>query len=138
MSDLRRPWLEPYPWEKVILLNEQLCKSGKVEHGKTPGGHEIARESWDKSFDHAISFEEAIEQCRQAHENTPFLFFNGNTFGAIARRISQDLIGNLSQTTQKIFTAAVGHYVAGTLPKKDFDSIFKRTSELLQQNRPSL
>jgi hypothetical protein len=37
--------------------------------------------------DQVLSLFETIEVLRQFHRSAPFLFFNGNAFGEIARRI---------------------------------------------------
>ena len=52
--------------------------------------------------------------CRQCHNLARLCFYNGNTFVAIGRTFTQDLLRKMSPVKAQGFRSVVGHYIAGT------------------------
>jgi len=125
--NLLRPWLSARPWDAVVFINEDLCRAGHAQHGKTSDGYERTKLMWESEHQKTMPLEVAIELCCKAHRSAPFLNFNGNTFAAIARQISQGIVAGLDRMKAKTFISAVGHYVAGVLSKEQFLRIFSET-----------
>ena len=59
--------------------------------------------------------EETLAFLRQCHRDAPFLFFNGNTFADIGRRLTAALLADLPPARLRQATSAVGRFVAGVL-----------------------
>ena len=57
---------------------------------------------------------DVLRLCRDCHRLAPFLFYNGNTFAAIIRLLSDRLPFGLVERTR--IRQLAGHMVAGTLP----------------------
>lgn len=58
---------------------------------------------------------EALEFLFQCHRGAPFLFFNGNTFGEIARRIVDAVFIEFPLARRREAASLAAHYVAGVL-----------------------
>jgi len=59
-----------------------------------------------------------LDLLREFHKSAPFLFFNGNTFADIARRICDALFADLPTIRRREVISAVAHYVAGVLDRE--------------------
>jgi hypothetical protein len=60
---------------------------------------------------------------RQCHRGAPFLFYNGNTFADIGRRLTAALFADLPTGRLRQATSAVAHYVAGVLDWESMSAI---------------
>ncbi len=60
---------------------------------------------------------------RSYHRRAPFLFFNGNTFAAIARQLAEALFHELPVVRRREVISAFAHYVAGVLDQSSMVSI---------------
>jgi hypothetical protein len=60
---------------------------------------------------------------RQCHRDAPFLFFNGNTFADIGRRLTAALLADLPPARLRQATSAVAHFVAGVLDWESMSGI---------------
>ncbi len=109
---MKRAWLEPYSWEIVVSLNAALCQAKQALHRATSDGHEPARKLWEGKRSEALSLDEAVDLCRRCHRLAPFCNFNGNTFAAIARQLTQEL--RLPADQAHLVRSWAGHIVAGT------------------------
>lgn len=79
-----------------------------------------------------MSLEEAVELCFQVHRLGPFLNFNGNTMAAIARQATHHVVASLDPLSAHTFLSAVGHYVAGTITKSQFQEVLLETTKKIQ------
>jgi hypothetical protein len=64
-----------------------------------------------------------LDLLRSYHRRAPFLFFNGNTFAAIARQIAEAVFHELPVLRRREVISAVAHYVAGVLDQESMVSI---------------
>jgi hypothetical protein len=105
-------WLEAFTWELVIAANAALCQAKGALHQPTSDGYERARKLWESQHRQAVWLDEAVDLCRQCHRSAPFCNFNGNTFAAIARQLTQGL--RLPADEAHLVRSWAGHIVAGT------------------------
>lgn len=59
----------------------------------------------------------ALDLLRSFHRRAPFLFFNGNTFADLGRRMTDALFADLVVLRRREVVSAVGHYIAGVLDR---------------------
>jgi hypothetical protein len=65
---------------------------------------------------------EALDFLFQCHRGAPFLFFNGNTFGEIARRILDAVFIEFPLARRREAASLAAHYVAGVLDRQSMES----------------
>jgi hypothetical protein len=109
---VKRPWLEPFDWELVTAINAALCQAKRAIHKPTSDGHDPARKLWEKEYKNDLWLDEVVDLCRRCHRLAPFCNFNGNTFAAIARQLTEGL--KLPADQAHIVRSWAGHIVAGT------------------------
>lgn len=107
----QRCWLRDVPWEAVIELNRALCSAGGYQHGLTREGRQTAAEAWADLSGTPLEFADLCMRLREFHRRAPFLFYNGNTFAAIARQLVSEL--RLSPDARYVVRQIAGHCVAG-------------------------
>ena len=66
---------------------------------------------------------------KACHRQAPFLFFNGNSFAAIGRRVMASVFTEYPPVRQREIASAVAHYIAGVL---DFESMVEIVESLAQ------
>ncbi len=64
---------------------------------------------------------EALDFLFQCHCGAPFLFFNGNTFGEIARRIVDAVFIEFPLARRREAGSLAAHYVAGVLDRESME-----------------
>ena len=73
---------------------------------------------------------ETLDFLLQCHRLAPFLFFNGNTFGEIARRIVDALFVEFPLSRRREAGSLSAHYVAGVLDRVSMETGLISLSEL--------
>ena len=76
-----------------------------------------------------MSLAELLQFLRQCHRRAPFLFFNGNTFADIGRRIVAPLLAELPSSRLREVTSAAAHYIAGVLDWESMAAIVNALSQ---------
>jgi hypothetical protein len=114
----RAQFFKNWSWELVISLNRGACERGKAQHGFNRETQEAVADEWQGKRSETLSFLEAVDFLRSCHRGAPFLFFNGNTFADIGRRLSAALLAELPPVRLREATSAVAHYVAGVLDRE--------------------
>src|SRR6266849_7211579 len=84
----RAAFIKNWDWQLVASLNRGSCHRGKALHGNNSKTHERVRQRWDERRPRELTLGETLDFLLECHRSAPFLFFNGNTFGEIARRVS--------------------------------------------------
>ncbi|MCX6901978.1 MAG: hypothetical protein NTW03_00565 [Verrucomicrobia bacterium] len=125
---MKKAWLELFDWEFVAATNAALCQAKAALHKPTSDGHGRARELWEGRHKHVMWLDEAVELCRHCHRLAPFCNFNGNTFAAIARHLTQEL--KLRPDEAHIVRSWVGHIVAGTATEVETDQFLQLSRTL--------
>lgn len=81
---------------------------------------------------------EALDFLFLCHRGAPFLFFNGNTFGEIARRIVDAVFVEFPLSRRREAASLAAHYVAGVLDRQSMESgliVLAEQAELLPGTR---
>ena len=65
-----------------------------------------------------MTLAEVLDFLRGCHRKAPFLFFNGNTFADIGRRLMAAVLADLPTSRLREVTSATAHYVAGVLDRE--------------------
>lgn len=63
-----------------------------------------------------------MDFLREQHKSAPFLFFNGNTFADLGRRLCDALFGDLPTSRRRELSSAVADYIAGVLDRESMIS----------------
>jgi len=75
---------------------------------------------------------EALDFLFQYHRGAPFLFFNGNTFGEIARRIVDAVFIEFPLARRREAASLAAHYVAGVLDRGSMEAGLITLGELAE------
>ena len=73
---------------------------------------------WEKRRHDSFTLAEVLDFLKSFHRKAPFLFFNGNTFADIGRRLSMALFSSLPAVRQREVSSAIAHYIAGVLDRE--------------------
>jgi hypothetical protein len=103
--------LAPFTWVFVVQQNAMLCQAKNALHKPTSDGYDATRILWESLRRQPMTLNEVVDLCRRCHRLSPFCFFNGNTFVAIARAV----VGRLGLDAEEAFLirSLAGHIVAG-------------------------
>lgn len=123
----RAPFLQVWDWQSVVRINRGACERGSAQHGIGPETGPACEESWKRDQHQETSLIEVLDLLRGYHRKAPFLFFNGNTFAAMARQLAEALFRELPVVRRREVISAFAHYVAGVL---DRDSMMDAVSSL--------
>jgi hypothetical protein len=125
----RAQFLKNWSWELVISFNRGACTRGSAQHGFNREAQEATAREWCEKQQQVLSFEQTIDFLRSCHRKSPFLFFNGNTFADIGRRLSAAAFADLPQGRHRQVTSAIAHYVAGVLDRDSMVQIVESLCE---------
>jgi len=87
----RAAFIQNWNWESVVSLNRGACERGRAQHGHNQETHQKVRDEWEETRHQALTLLETLDFLFRCHRATPFVFFNGNTFAEIARRLTDVL-----------------------------------------------
>jgi len=111
------------------MVNQALCaRSGNVPHGFNSDQAEITRIDWESARTTEMTIRELLHFLYQCHKNAPFLNFNGNVFGEIARRILAVSLLGMPVKRMEAACSLAAHSVAGVL---DFEAAVNGINSLL-------
>jgi hypothetical protein len=91
----RAAFVENWGWESIVSYNRGSCERGRAQHGYNRETYERTRQLWEQTRSQELTLLETIEFLYRCHRAAPFLFFNGNTFAEVARRIVDLLFADL-------------------------------------------
>lgn len=118
----RAAFIHNWDWQSIIGLNRAACERGRAQHGHNQEAHEKVRREWEKARDQEMTLLETLDFLRHCHRSAPFLFFNGNTFAEIARRLVDVLFADLARGRRREADSLAAHYVAGVLDRESMVS----------------
>jgi len=118
----RAAFIQNWDWQSIIGLNRAACERGRAQHGYNQETHEKVRHQWEETREQALTLLETLDFLYQCHRSAPFLFFNGNTFAEIARRLVDVLFADLSRGRRREADSLAAHYVAGVLDRESMVS----------------
>ncbi len=73
-----------------------------------------------------------MDFLKACHRGAPFLFFNGNTFGEIARRIVDAIFIEFPMGRRREAASLAAHYVAGVLDRDSMAEGLATVAELAE------
>ena len=114
----RAAFIQNWDWESIIGLNRAACERGRAQHGLNREAHEKVREEWEETRQKTLTLLETLDFFRHCHRSAPFLFFNGNTFAEVARRLVDVLFADLPRGRRREADSLAAHYVAGVLDRE--------------------
>jgi hypothetical protein len=116
---VRAAFIENWSWEFIDSFNRGSCERGRAQFGHNRETHERVRQQWEETRRRELTFRELLEFLFQCHRAAPFLFFNGNTFAEVARRVTDTLLAEFPLSRRREAASLAAHFVAGIL---DWDS----------------
>lgn len=116
LLSVRSTFLKSIPWEGVVRLNEAVCaKATQVAFGFNRESVGEAANLWERARTTRMTLLELLDFLRLCHKKAPFLNFNGNVFGEIARQIlATSLLGSPVARVEAAASLAA-HCVAGVI-----------------------
>lgn len=126
----RAAFLKNWDWELIVSINRGSCDRGKAKFGHNSETHAQVRERWETTRPQILSLGDVLDFLRHCHRSAPFLFFNGNTFGEIARRVLDAVFIEFPLGRRREAASLAAHYVAGVLDREPMESGLNSLSEL--------
>ncbi len=118
----RAAFIKNWDWQFVTSFNRGACERGKAQFGNNSEAFERVRQRWETVHTQTLTLGEALDFLLQCHRAAPFLFFNGNTFGEIARRIVDAVFVEFPLSRRREAASVAAHYVAGVLDGQSMES----------------
>ena len=119
MKHTERDWFRGFSWETVLSLNASLCEAQQTPQQLRDQACRAARQAWEQGCTSRLSLPDAIDVCRRCYDLGPFVFNNGNTFAAGARKMLEDWLQLMPPVEAQIARTTVGHYVVGQITRKE-------------------
>jgi hypothetical protein len=128
----RAAFIQNWNWELVVGLNRGACERGKAQHGYNSETHGKVQGRWEKRQKEELTLGQLLDFLLQCHRSAPFLFFNGNTFGEIARRVVDAVFIEFPIGRRREAASVSAHYVAGVLDRDALVSGLNSLAKLSQ------
>jgi len=125
----RAAFIQNWDWQSVVGINRGACERGRARHGINPQTHRACAQGWEAQRTVPLTLLETLDFLKQQHHDTPFLFFNGNTFATIGRELTLALFSDLPPVRKREVSSVVAHYIAGVL---DRDAMMDAVQSLAQ------
>src|SRR6185503_427070 len=91
----RAAFIKNWDWQLVTSLNRGACERGRALHRINSETGRACEAEWEASRPILLSLAETLDLLKSFHRKAPFLFFNGNTFADIGRRLAMTLFVDL-------------------------------------------
>jgi hypothetical protein len=114
----RAAFLQNWDWELICSINRGSCARGQTQFGHNSETHAQTRARWEAARSQVLSLGEVLDFLRHCHRSAPFLFFNGNTFGEIARRVLDAIFIEFPLGRRREAGSLAAHFVAGVLDRE--------------------
>jgi len=114
----RAAFIKNWDWQFVTSVNQGSCERGKAQFGHNTETYRQVQQRWQTLQSQTLTLGETLDFLLQCHRDAPFLFFNGNTFGEIARRIVDAVFIEFPLARRREAASLAAHYVAGVLDLK--------------------
>jgi hypothetical protein len=129
----KKQWLMGVTWDSILSVNRNLCLAQKVEAATRPKPLAAAQAVWEKAARQPLTLAEVFDACRACCELTPFVFNNGNTFAAVGRTVIEEHLKLAPPVEAQILRTTVGHYIAGTVNRRELCSVLSQLSRIFSQ-----
>ena len=114
----RAAFIQNWSWQSVVGFNQGACERGKAKHGHNSETHEKVRIEWEETRRQTLTLLDTLDFLLRCHRSAPFLFFNGNTFAEIGRRLVDVLFADLARGRRRKAASLAAHYIAGVLDRE--------------------
>jgi len=118
----RAAFIQNWDWKFIISLNCAACERGRAQHGLNKETHKKVSLEWEETRSKELTLLETLDFLRHCHRSAPFLFFNGNTFAELARRLVDVLFADLPRGRRREADSLAAHHVAGVLDRESLVS----------------
>jgi hypothetical protein len=132
---VRYTFLKSLPWDAVVALNQAVCsKAAGVAHGFNRETITQMQTKWEAARHQDMTLVELLDFLHLCHKTAPFLNFNGNVFGEVARQIVAVSLLGMPGPRITAATSLAAHCVAGVVDKQQALSGIRSllVAELLQ------
>jgi len=126
----RAAFIKNWDWQLVTGLNRGSCERGKAQFGHNSEAHDQVRDRRESTRVQTLTLGETLDFLFECHRAAPLLFFNGNTFGEIARRIMDAVFIEFPLGRRREAASLAAHYVAGVLDRQSVESGLIALAEL--------
>ena len=126
----RAAFIKNWDWQLVTSLNRGSCDRGKALHGHNSETHDRVRQRGEERRPRELTLGETLDFLLECHRSAPFLFFNGNTFGEIARRVVDAIFVEFPLGRKREAASLAAHYVAGVLDCRSMEDGLTALAEL--------
>jgi len=130
MLDEKRQWLRDFPWPAVCAIHEKLCAEAKL----SPRAHDNCPEVeklWTANYERTMSLREALDLCRHARNQQPFVYLGDSTFNQLVSVVLDGVAQPLPPVEAQILRNTVNHYVAGRATGRELKQVFRSFRKLL-------
>lgn len=127
----RAAFIKNWNWQLVTGLNRGSCERGKAQFGNSSEAHDRVRDYWESTHVQTLTLGETLDFLLRCHRAAPLLFFNGNTFGEVARRIVDAVFLEFPLARRREAASLAAHYVAGVLDRDSVESGLIALAELV-------
>jgi hypothetical protein len=117
-------------WDTVENVNKIICDKSGALHGQNPETYQRTKDIWETFRCESHQIEDCLDFLLAAHRESPFLFFNGNSFASIGATVLSSELGDLPPLKLKTATSAAAHYITGVLDKESMRTIVKEMTEV--------
>lgn len=138
MIEQKKQWLMGVTWDSIVNINRTLCQAQKLEPQNNQRTYATTERAWEQAAAKSTSLLEAFDACRRAFDQSPFIFNNGNTFAAVARSVIEDCLRAAPAVEGQIVRSTIGHYVAGTIGRKELAQVLTQFAPMLSRAQGSL
>src|SRR2546430_1511545 len=108
---VRATFIQDWGWEFIDSFNRGSCERGRAQYGHNRETHEQVRQRWEETRQRELTFGELLEFLFHCHRGAPFLFFNGNTFAEVARRVTDVLLAEFPLARRREASSLAAHFV---------------------------
>jgi len=114
----RAAFIQNWSWESVVGFNRGACERGRAQYGHNQETYRKIQEKWEETRPQTLTLLETLDFLLRCHRAAPFLFFNGNTFAEISRRLVDVLFADFSLVRRREAASLAAHFVAGVLDRE--------------------
>jgi hypothetical protein len=120
-----RDWFRGVSWEAVLSMNQSFCEAQQTPYQIREKACQAAQQAWQNAAAKRMPMAEAVEVCRRCYDLSPFVFNNGNTFAAAARKLIEEWLQALPPVEGQIARTTIGHYIVGQIERKELVQVLQ-------------
>ena len=107
----RAAFVQNWDWQSIVGINRGTCERSRAQHGFNSETGGTCAAEWEARRREIVTFGEALDRLKSFHRKAPFLFFNGNTFAAIARQLALALFSDLPAIRKREISSVIAPFL---------------------------